>query len=267
MAEILGVGCTHRPLMLRPNEDWTFMLRAALDDPAMPEEMKNPANWPAPLRAELATIGAPRRRRAVARSTAPHFAEARRSTRRIRARADRDVGRRPVRELQGRHHPALRGARLRGPGPAALDAPPEPVEPVERAGRQEFPGARPQGGRQIPGLGADRSRDRCRLCVQAAAPPDRPRVREHGAAARRRAPRLRLSAGPVRGQLLRAAGQCRARAAPAAGDEGRDQEPRPARAQPAPLHGGRRRCGARHGREPVAHRVCRLVEPHGRTRS
>ncbi len=53
MAEILGVGCTHRPLMLRPNEDWTFMLRAALDDPDMPAEMKNPANWPAPLRQEL----------------------------------------------------------------------------------------------------------------------------------------------------------------------------------------------------------------------
>ncbi len=27
MGEILGVGCTHRPLMLRPNEDWTFMMR------------------------------------------------------------------------------------------------------------------------------------------------------------------------------------------------------------------------------------------------
>jgi len=53
VAEILGVGCTHRPLMLRPNEDWTFMMRAALDDPAMPEEMKNPANWPEPLREEL----------------------------------------------------------------------------------------------------------------------------------------------------------------------------------------------------------------------
>src|SRR5258707_14483744 len=53
MSEILGVGCTHRPLMLRPNEDWTFMLRAALDDPAMPEEMKNPANWPPQLREEL----------------------------------------------------------------------------------------------------------------------------------------------------------------------------------------------------------------------
>jgi len=53
MSEILGVGCTHRPLMLRPNEDWTFMMRAALDDPGMPEEMKNPANWPPQLREEL----------------------------------------------------------------------------------------------------------------------------------------------------------------------------------------------------------------------
>ena len=54
MAEILGVGCTHRPLMLRPNEDWTFMMRAALDDPDMPEEMKDPARWPEPMRKEWA---------------------------------------------------------------------------------------------------------------------------------------------------------------------------------------------------------------------
>ena len=27
MGEILGVGCTHRPLMLRRDEDWTFMIR------------------------------------------------------------------------------------------------------------------------------------------------------------------------------------------------------------------------------------------------
>jgi hypothetical protein len=78
MAEILGVGCTHRPLMLRPNEDWTFMFRAALDDPAMPEEMKNPARWPAPLREELGNdwgASAASRGREVYRA---HFAEARR---------------------------------------------------------------------------------------------------------------------------------------------------------------------------------------------
>src|SRR3954453_16010184 len=78
MAEILGVGCTHRPLMLRPNEDWTFMMRAALDDPSMPDDMKNPAAWPAPLRQELGNdwgASSAARAREIYRA---HFAEARR---------------------------------------------------------------------------------------------------------------------------------------------------------------------------------------------
>ena len=53
MAEILGLGCTHRPVMLRRDEDWTVMMRASLDDPDMPAEMKDPARWPAQLREEL----------------------------------------------------------------------------------------------------------------------------------------------------------------------------------------------------------------------
>src|SRR5258708_28106268 len=53
MAEILGLGCTHRPVMLRRNEDWTGMMRTSLDDPDMPAEMKDPASWPAQLREEL----------------------------------------------------------------------------------------------------------------------------------------------------------------------------------------------------------------------
>ena len=77
MGEILGVGCTHRPVMLRRNEDWTFMMKASLDDPAMPDEMKNPARWPAPLREELGGdwgTSAAARAREVYRC---HFAEAR----------------------------------------------------------------------------------------------------------------------------------------------------------------------------------------------
>src|SRR5690242_14653518 len=78
MAEILGVGCTHRPVMLRPNEQWTSMMKASLDDPAMPEEMKNPAAWPEPLRQELGNdrgaVSAARARE----SYRAHFAEARR---------------------------------------------------------------------------------------------------------------------------------------------------------------------------------------------
>jgi hypothetical protein len=79
MAEILGLGCTHRPLMLRRDEDWTFMLKAALADPDMPAEMKDRANWPEELRAELGndwgTAEAGRAREVYRR----HFAEARRA--------------------------------------------------------------------------------------------------------------------------------------------------------------------------------------------
>jgi len=79
MAEILGIGCTHRPVMLRPNEAWTFMMKASLDDPDMPEAMKNPASWPEPLRAELGNdwgAATAARYREIYRQ---HFAEARRA--------------------------------------------------------------------------------------------------------------------------------------------------------------------------------------------
>ena len=46
MAEILGLGCTHRPVMLRRDVDWAAMMRASLDDPDMPAEMKDPSRWP-----------------------------------------------------------------------------------------------------------------------------------------------------------------------------------------------------------------------------
>jgi hypothetical protein len=77
MGEILGLGCTHRPLMLRRDADWTGMMRASLDDPAMPAEMKDPARWPQPLREELGNdfgAASATRAREVYRR---HFAEAR----------------------------------------------------------------------------------------------------------------------------------------------------------------------------------------------
>jgi len=79
MGEILGIGCTHRPVMLRPDEHWTSMMKASLDDPAMPADMKNPANWPAKLRDELGNdwgASTASRYREVYRT---HFAEARRA--------------------------------------------------------------------------------------------------------------------------------------------------------------------------------------------
>src|SRR5947208_15468023 len=111
MGEILGVGCTHGPLMLRPNEDWTFMMRAALDDPAMPEAMKNPAAWPAPLREELGNdwgASAAARGREVYRA---HFAEARRAIDEFNPDVVIMWGD-DQREFQGRHRPAFCGAGL-----------------------------------------------------------------------------------------------------------------------------------------------------------
>src|SRR5437764_1615735 len=79
MGEILGIGCTHRPVMLRQDEHWTSMMKASLDDPDMPAVMKNPANWPKQLRAELGNdwgAATASRYREICRQ---HFAEARRA--------------------------------------------------------------------------------------------------------------------------------------------------------------------------------------------
>src|ERR1700726_4089167 len=79
MGEILGLGCTHRPVMLRRDEDWTVMMRASLDDPDMPAEMKDPSRWPPQLREELGddfgATSAGKARQVFRR----HFAEARRA--------------------------------------------------------------------------------------------------------------------------------------------------------------------------------------------
>ena len=261
MAEILGIGCTHRPVMLRPNEDWTFMMKASLDDPDMPEEMKNPAQL-----AGEAARGTRQRlgrldRGALPRSLSPAFR---------RGARGRSTSSSPTSIVMWGDDQYENFKEDIVPPFAVLayedqDIQPwahrrSPRQPVERAGRQELPRARPQGGGQVPREQADRGRDRCRLCLQAAAPPDGARVREHRAAARRRAARVRLSAGAVFGELLRAAGQRGARAAAAAGDEGRHPQPRPALAQPAPLHAGRRRHRADHGRQPVAGRADGVVE-------
>ena len=77
MAEILGLGCTHRPLMMRPDSGWTHFINVALEDPGMPEEWKDQANWPAKMRAELGDdfgVAEAGRHRAILKR---NFAEAR----------------------------------------------------------------------------------------------------------------------------------------------------------------------------------------------
>ncbi len=69
MAEILGIGCTHYPPGLVPDQykPWPLSYQLA-HDPRVPERLKDPANWPAPMRAEWGddegiTSHAPQRKR------------------------------------------------------------------------------------------------------------------------------------------------------------------------------------------------------------
>ena len=52
MAEILGLGMTHTPAMLHVDEDVVGTLRRLLAGSRIPERLKDPRNWPAPMRAE-----------------------------------------------------------------------------------------------------------------------------------------------------------------------------------------------------------------------
>src|SRR5262245_6095629 len=53
MGEILGLGVTHYPVLITPDEDRAYPLQRTLArDDRVPPEMKDPQNWPAPMRAE-----------------------------------------------------------------------------------------------------------------------------------------------------------------------------------------------------------------------
>ena len=52
MAEILGVGVTHSPSLISPDELKNYSLTRALRNEKIPPEKKNPENWPAAMREE-----------------------------------------------------------------------------------------------------------------------------------------------------------------------------------------------------------------------
>jgi hypothetical protein len=54
MAEILGIGTTHYPSALVPDQfkNWPLARMLEAGDPRIPERLKDPANWPAPMREE-----------------------------------------------------------------------------------------------------------------------------------------------------------------------------------------------------------------------
>ena len=54
MAEILGLGISHWPRLGQTNRDMSIWLRRTLQDPDIPADKKDPANWPARMREEWA---------------------------------------------------------------------------------------------------------------------------------------------------------------------------------------------------------------------
>ena len=187
MAEILGIGCTHRPVMLRPNENWTFMMKASLDDPDMPEQMKNPANWPEKLREELGKdwgASTAARYREVYRQ---HFAEARRALDAFNPDLIIIWGDDQYENFKEDIVPPFAVLAYDDQEIQPWAHRRSPDNPWNEPKDKTFRVRGPQGSRQVSRGQADRGRDRCRLCLQAAAPSDGARVREHRAAARRRA--------------------------------------------------------------------------------
>ena len=68
MAEILGLGVTHFPPLSGTDERMGRILKRALEDPAIPEPLRHPQGWPAPMRQEYgndAGVSAAERHRAA----------------------------------------------------------------------------------------------------------------------------------------------------------------------------------------------------------
>ncbi|MCQ4079216.1 extradiol ring-cleavage dioxygenase [Streptomyces sp. RB6PN25] len=57
MAEFLGLGLTHYPLLAGTDEHMASLLRWTLQDPDIPAELKDPASWSASMRAEWSDDG------------------------------------------------------------------------------------------------------------------------------------------------------------------------------------------------------------------
>jgi hypothetical protein len=57
MGEILGLGMTHYPPLTGVDENMAAILRRVQQDPGLPERYRDPASWPAPMRAEYGTDG------------------------------------------------------------------------------------------------------------------------------------------------------------------------------------------------------------------
>ena len=50
MGDILGIGVTHYPGLIQPDQQMAGLLDRTLKSEQVPEELKDPARWPTPMR-------------------------------------------------------------------------------------------------------------------------------------------------------------------------------------------------------------------------
>jgi hypothetical protein len=78
MGEILGLGMTHYPPLTGLDQNMAAILRRVQQDPGLPERYRDPASWPAPMRAEYGRDGGTASAAAHREILLHHFRKARR---------------------------------------------------------------------------------------------------------------------------------------------------------------------------------------------
>jgi hypothetical protein len=78
MGEILGLGLTHYPPLTGLDENMAAILRRVQQDPGLPARYRDPASWPAPMRAEYGTDGGTASAAGHRDALVQHFRKARR---------------------------------------------------------------------------------------------------------------------------------------------------------------------------------------------
>ena len=108
MAEILGLGCTHYPGLLQPDERLPGGFHHLLTAPNVPAQSKDRANWPdRSCWPNSATTRGVASGATLWRAYGGRLPRRAQVAGRLQSRFRADLGRRPVRELPRRHHPGV----------------------------------------------------------------------------------------------------------------------------------------------------------------
>ena len=92
MADFLGLGITHYPLLAVTDDHMADLLRWTLRDPGIPAEEKDPASWPELMRSEWAGDGGTAAAAGHRKELREHLARCRAALDDVRARRGAGLG-------------------------------------------------------------------------------------------------------------------------------------------------------------------------------